>query len=52
MDMCGGKRILKMGLPANRNVRPKRRFVDVARADIREVDVTVEDADARRDRNG
>jgi hypothetical protein len=44
-----GKRVLNMGLPGTRRRgRPKRRFMDVVREDMRELGVTEEDAVNRR----
>ena len=50
MDMYGGKnigrRMLRMELPGNRKRgRPKRRFMDVVREDMTEVEVTEEDTE-------
>ena len=43
-----GRRMLRMELPGkSRRGRPKRRFMDVVKEDMAEVEVTEEDADDR-----
>ena len=52
-DAYIGRRVLRMELPGKRKRgRPKRRFMDVVKEDMAEVEVTEEDAEDRRKRCG